>query len=1586
MRHRGWRKRTLPMLLAAAMVMGSMDMTAIVSQAEINAYEAATEVTVSDGNGLIVGTTASDYINLEEKSTVTDGVLLYVAADASDATVTYDAESVAVTASSWGQQDWWSIQWAVQDLDVTAGEWIVEYDIISTIDKPVMSKLTSFGSGDVDAPIIDETYDLTANVSKHYSEVATISADGKVRLFFNLAGGTGEGTVTISNVRVYQPADDYINLEEKSQTTDGILLYVAADASDATVAYEEEAATVTASSWGQQDWWSIQWAVQDLDVTAGKWLVEYDIISTIDKPVMSKLTSFGSGDVDAPIIDETYDLTANVSKHYSEVATISADGKVRLFFNLAGGTGEGSVTISNVKLTKVLAEDAPVLSNSKISKTDGYVVGGENPVLSFTDNADWRNAVSAVKVNNKTLDAANYTFAEGTLTLNNSIFTKEGVYTVEVEANGYNVSSIKLPIYDAAVASENWTVAWEDQFNGTELDTTKWSYEIGVRSGDDTTSSAAIYWGNNEKQYYTEESVSVKDGYLVITGDKLTQDTKDKYGITDTFVEYSSGRIRTITDEGNVLAATTYGRIEASMILPAGQGYWPAFWMLPATDYYGVWASSGEIDIMEARGSQPTAVNGTIHYGGQWPNNISTEGTYTFPNDGNITEEHVYAVEWEPGELRWYVDDVLYRVENNWYGMDANGEKYTYPAPFDEDFYILFNLAMSGNYVSNELPLEEELGRQLKVNYVRILTDENADYEKEVTAPTTERDTEFFEENGGYVDLIQDKEYTTLADHAFGDGADVVPGIGYWSSAVNTGAGAQATVEVVDGAAKIDVTKVGSNDYNIQLIQNIPLAKGYTYRITFDAWTDLSSGRGIVVAPKGDADNSWVAYDAGINAALTTTKKTFTYDFTMTSDSDPTARLEMNLGGALGSVSVDNVSVIALTDEQLSESEENGAKEPLSNGEHIYNGTFDKGNGKLGYWTVEATQGSTENRNYTVTIGADGAKLAQDGIQFLEQDEYELTFDASTLGTGKVLVTLTEESGETVYATKEYELSTTTETYTLGFTVPEGKATDMGRLVFEFVGEGETVTIDNVSMIRLTNVALEWDAYEFYPIGTDGMTDFTTYDEVWTWAENTIEATDIGNGEKAFVVETAPAGENWKVLLQHKNAALAKGMTYRIQYAIKSSVAEQPVQIKIEDTNYSPCYDANLIVGTEWTYIDATFTSTLAGAGDLKFCLAGVDQECTIYVKDVSMVMAGIPMPQFVEGAEISEMTVGETAKLDVEYSVKVQDKYLEFTYESSATDVIEVAADGTMTAKVAGKATITVTSVLGTTFSFEVTVSEDDATGDDTTGDDTTGDDTTGDDTTGDDATGDDTTGDNTTDDNNSGNENTQKPSDKLEQIIKDAIKIVIGESTPNIKINSLRDLLEAIFSKEEIAQIEAGADFGVKLEINKNNLPIQSEKEAVEKILGDKKVAAYFDIDLFKDESGKLTAITELNSAVRLTLDIPKEVLANNRTFHMIRVHNGEATLLQDLDSDANTITFETDRFSTYTLVYEDSAEDENNNNSNQNGNNDNTENKNTQSEVISPKTGDNIIWIWTIMALVTGIVIVIVAKKYSYRKEEM
>ena len=162
--------------------------------------------------------------------------------------------------------------------------------------------------------------------------------------------------------------------------------------------------------------------------------------------------------------------------------------------------------------------------------------------------------------------------------------------------------------------------------------------------------------------------------------------------------------------------AFRYGRIEASMRLPGGQGLWPAFWLLSQDSPYGSWAATGEIDVMEATNlgvGGKNKVFGTIHFGGEFPENTFTGVQQEVPGDAQA-EFHEYALEWDPTEMRWYIDGVLYRMENNWFSTAA-----PYPAPFDQAFHILLNVAVGGNLPgppdgSTVFPVTME------VDYVRV--------------------------------------------------------------------------------------------------------------------------------------------------------------------------------------------------------------------------------------------------------------------------------------------------------------------------------------------------------------------------------------------------------------------------------------------------------------------------------------------------------------------------------------------------------------------------------------------------------------------------------------------------------------------------------------------------------------------------------------------------------------------------------------------------------------------------------------------------------------------------------------------------
>ena len=262
-----------------------------------------------------------------------------------------------------------------------------------------------------------------------------------------------------------------------------------------------------------------------------------------------------------------------------------------------------------------------------------------------------------------------------------------------------------------SMEKEGYILVWNDEFDGDTLDLTKWSYQIG-----DGLFYGLNNWGNAEQQYYTdrEENVSVADGVLKITAQK-EENRYEKYSFT-------SGRIRTVTDENEVLFATTYGRVEARIQMIGGNGIWPAFWMLPVDNsVYGKWAASGELDIMEEKGRLPGQIGGTAHFGEQWPNNTYRTKDYFFPEGTDASDFHVYAIEWDPDAIRWYVDDECYSTLENWYAKSPYGTaNYTAPAPFDVPFYIVLNLAVGGTFDPEAVVTSKSFPAEMNVDYVRV--------------------------------------------------------------------------------------------------------------------------------------------------------------------------------------------------------------------------------------------------------------------------------------------------------------------------------------------------------------------------------------------------------------------------------------------------------------------------------------------------------------------------------------------------------------------------------------------------------------------------------------------------------------------------------------------------------------------------------------------------------------------------------------------------------------------------------------------------------------------------------------------------
>ena len=243
--------------------------------------------------------------------------------------------------------------------------------------------------------------------------------------------------------------------------------------------------------------------------------------------------------------------------------------------------------------------------------------------------------------------------------------------------------------------SQDWELVWSDEFDGEILSLDKWEYMLG----DGTDYGLPVGWGNNELEWYRSENVVCQDGKLMITAKKESFSSAD----------YTSGRIRT-RNKGD----WTYGRFEFRIKMPIGQGIWPAIWLMPTDNAYGGWAASGEVDIIEYLGHEPNKVHGTLHYGGQWPSNTSSGKSYTLAS-GTFNEDfHTFAIEWEEGVFRWYVDGHLYQTQTSWYS--TNG---AFPAPFDKRFHLILNLAVGGNWPGNP-NASTQFPQTLEIDYVRV--------------------------------------------------------------------------------------------------------------------------------------------------------------------------------------------------------------------------------------------------------------------------------------------------------------------------------------------------------------------------------------------------------------------------------------------------------------------------------------------------------------------------------------------------------------------------------------------------------------------------------------------------------------------------------------------------------------------------------------------------------------------------------------------------------------------------------------------------------------------------------------------------
>ena len=248
-----------------------------------------------------------------------------------------------------------------------------------------------------------------------------------------------------------------------------------------------------------------------------------------------------------------------------------------------------------------------------------------------------------------------------------------------------------------AASRDGWKLIWSDEFNGANgslPDSNKWGFATGGNG-----------WGNRELEYYTAraENAQLHGGYLIISANRETFTGSD--GVRR---EFTSARLKTAGK-----FSQTYGRFEARLKLPVGQGIWPAFWLLGDDLPQVGWPKRGEIDIMELVGSDPSTVLGTIH-GPDYSGDKGISTRFSLPKGKRFSDDfHLFAVEWEPNVIRFYVDETLY-AKRTPTDLPA-GAKWV----FDHPFFIILNVAVGGN-LPGPPDSSTRFPQTMIVDYVRV--------------------------------------------------------------------------------------------------------------------------------------------------------------------------------------------------------------------------------------------------------------------------------------------------------------------------------------------------------------------------------------------------------------------------------------------------------------------------------------------------------------------------------------------------------------------------------------------------------------------------------------------------------------------------------------------------------------------------------------------------------------------------------------------------------------------------------------------------------------------------------------------------
>ena len=725
-------------------------------------------------------------------------------------------------------------------------------------------------------------------------------------------------------------------------------------------------------------------------------------------------------------------------------------------------------------------------------------------------------------------------------------------------------------------------------------DTATLYFSLGRKTGDTSIPDASVVTISDISLVETTANMLPANAF----GDNATAGTKVKKS-------YTSGRISTQN-----LKTFTYGRFEVRAKVPNGQGYLPAFWLMANDEnVYGQWPRCGEIDCMEVMGQDTKKLYGTIHYGNP---HAESQGTYTIEDGEKSFSDgfHTFTCDWEPGKITWYVDGKKYHEESNWHSTTEGQGTLTYPAPFDQPFYIILNLAVGGSWVGNPNEETSFVNNPFVVDYVRVYQKDS--YDENVTRPEVKFEpTNEPDESGNYI-----------KNSTFAEAEDLTDDTNWKFITALDGA---ATAEIKDNSMVIKTEKAGTVDYSVQLVQaNVPFEKGATYEVSFDA--QASENRKMNVDVKAP-DRGYQSYMKTLVPELTTEMKHFSTQFVMKADSDVNGRLEFNMGNAgSGDIVLQNVVVKKTADPDPNAKEE---KTILANGSCIYNGSFQEGINHLGYWDI-----TPEGADIKVTGLSDGRRLVTEGksvtisqsdLAFKEGTAYALSFDAYA------------QNGATVVATVGGN------TYKVNVEAGNEKKDYVVKIPATAKFTDKTVSLKIEGAISLDNVKMVEDAKIKNGSFNDSLSGYEVYVDSAAKATVVVDSLKENNALDVTVDDTG--ADDWRIQIKQNNVLLEKGKKYKLSYEAKSTI-DRKIRVVMQGgaalgwpvySEHSDDQDANdgiVTLTSEYQKFTEEFimTEETDAKAFLSICLGNVDGQITdqhrIVIDNISLVEVENPTPE----------------------------------------------------------------------------------------------------------------------------------------------------------------------------------------------------------------------------------------------------------------------------------------------------------------------------------------------------------------------